>query len=107
MTDDMKHAVGTAATARVPAKAGTVMISMRVPVEFKEKLAEMSKEQGCSQASLVISSVDDSASLSLAMAAVRDYLIQNPPPFSSDDWEPSSGECMSFILRAVSEAIGE
>ena len=107
----MKKAFGTASTMVVPVddvkkkSGGTVMMSIRVPIEFKEKLAEMSKEQGVSQTELVISGVEDAASLSRALAAVDDYLRKNPPPFAPDDWTPSSGECMSFILRAVDEAI--
>lgn len=97
-------------TARVKAmerseKSGTVMMSMRLPVDVKAQLVELAKEKGVSQTDVVVSAVEDSVGLARAMSAVSDCLQQNPPPFVPDGWKPSSSECMTFILRAVDEAI--
>lgn len=93
------------ARAKATEKGGTVMMSLRVPVEVKAQLADMAKERGMSQTDIVVNAVEDSVGLAKAMAAVSDCLQQNPPPFVPDGWKPSSSECMTFILRAVDDAI--
>lgn len=86
-------------------KSGTVMMSMRLPVDVKAQLVDLAKEKGVSQTDVVVSAVEDSVGLARAMSAVSDCLQQNPPPFVPDGWKPSSSECMTFILRAVDDAI--
>ena len=86
-------------------KSGTVMMSMRLPVDVKAQLVDLAKEKGVSQTDVVVSAVEDSIGLARAMSAVSDCLQQNPPPFVPDGWKPSSSECMTFILRAVDDAI--
>lgn len=83
----------------------SVMISLRIPKTLKESVQEAAKRHGRSQSEQIIISVEDGLAMQNAIKAVSDCLQKNPPPFVSDDWKPSVGECTTFILQAIDDAI--
>ncbi|WP_165043632.1 Arc family DNA-binding protein [Adlercreutzia sp. ZJ138] len=83
----------------------SVMVSFRIPRELKARVKEEADANGRSQSEQMINSIEDGLSLGNAVEAVRECLSKFPPPFAAVGWEPSSNECMSFILEAVDNAI--